>query len=598
MKKLFVILTNIIIVSTLSFSQNTTSKNDNSKNYQSTNVTLTENQKHRTPVPGYLITELNRARKQGNESEVRRLEKLIEGYYEKKNYNYLMPDASPVKSPPLVLKDNWLPFDMMIFNGNVKPDSASLDFKYAKDGGLYAAFIGVPQSGNTGVIYVYKSLNGGLNWNYVSGLQSTSYYFGQISLLVDRDGNIADSIRVLVYYSASTNSNMDNAVIGCISFRRDGLGWYNTIVAAPSVGNKYLYPSACSDGWFNNAYTYMHVIFIQYTGSNPTYLWHCRTTDWGKTHLNSPSSISYAYTYPSAAMKAYYSTEDDTIYVACVRLFSGKQQEIQLMKTTGSPGNSWSEIKSFIGQQTTRKPKLTIVQQNIPANQKKMLLTYLEEITELHYAGMKSYSYGGKTWSNSISILPAYTLQNNINCTSDTNTSTGNYITLMIHKWDSIKIWKGSLEQTFSYFGKANYNSTNSYICPVPAIYRQGSMNYSTILFAGGVGNQGVYFNGENLTTGIINISSEIPDIFYLHQNYPNPFNSTSKIKYKISNITSVSISVYDMQGREVKTLVNEIHTRGIYEVTFDGSDLSSGIYFYRLQTESFTDAKKMLMIK
>jgi hypothetical protein len=94
------------------------------------------------------------------------------------------------------------------------------------------------------------------------------------------------------------------------------------------------------------------------------------------------------------------------------------------------------------------------------------------------------------------------------------------------------------------------------------------------------------------------NISSEIPESYSLMQNYPNPFNPTTVIKWSLKEAAFVTLKIYDVMGREVGTYVNEKLNIGIYETTFDGSDLSSGVYYYKLQAGNFTDTKKMMLIK
>jgi photosystem II stability/assembly factor-like uncharacterized protein len=85
---------------------------------------------------------------------------------------------------------------------------------------------------------------------------------------------------------------------------------------------------------------------------------------------------------------------------------------------------------------------------------------------------------------------------------------------------------------------------------------------------------------------------------FRLEQNYPNPFNPGTSIQYRISNKQFVSLKIYDMLGNEVATLVSQTKPPGIYEVDFDGSNLSAGAYFYRLQAGSFVETKKMILLK
>jgi len=102
----------------------------------------------------------------------------------------------------------------------------------------------------------------------------------------------------------------------------------------------------------------------------------------------------------------------------------------------------------------------------------------------------------------------------------------------------------------------------------------------------------------------IQNISMEIPAKYSLGQNYPNPFNPMTNVKFSIVNSGDVKIVVYDVMGKEVKTLVNERLNAGTYEVRFDalhgGSSrsLTSGVYFYRMVTEGYSETKKMLLLK
>ena len=89
-----------------------------------------------------------------------------------------------------------------------------------------------------------------------------------------------------------------------------------------------------------------------------------------------------------------------------------------------------------------------------------------------------------------------------------------------------------------------------------------------------------------------------VPTEFALFQNYPNPFNPTTKIKYSIPQESIVTIKVYDILGEEVATLLNEKQEAGTYDVDFDGRNLGSGIYLYKMEAETFSQIKKMLIIK
>ncbi|MDZ7625632.1 MAG: T9SS type A sorting domain-containing protein [Ignavibacteriaceae bacterium] len=83
-----------------------------------------------------------------------------------------------------------------------------------------------------------------------------------------------------------------------------------------------------------------------------------------------------------------------------------------------------------------------------------------------------------------------------------------------------------------------------------------------------------------------------------LEQNYPNPFNPTTEIEFVISEAGQTTLKVFDVLGNEVSTLVNEQKAVGKYKVTFDASDLPSGVYFYTLQAGNYLNTKKMILLK
>ena len=148
----------------------------------------------------------------------------------------------------------------------------------------------------------------------------------------------------------------------------------------------------------------------------------------------------------------------------------------------------------------------------------------------------------------------------------------------------------------------------NTFAAPDPSPIGRFAIRYAVT--DGGPGGQ----NSDYIGIDFINITSngsigigknEIVVKYELSQNYPNPFNPVTVIQYEISVCHScesrnpfVTLKVYDVIGREVETLVNEKQNPGSYEVRFNGSNLSSGVYFYKLEAGDFTSIRKMLLIK
>jgi len=98
--------------------------------------------------------------------------------------------------------------------------------------------------------------------------------------------------------------------------------------------------------------------------------------------------------------------------------------------------------------------------------------------------------------------------------------------------------------------------------------------------------------------TGVTSFENQIPGSHILYQNYPNPFNPKTIINYELGIRNFVSLKIYDVLGNEVAELVNEKQNAGSYSVEFDGSGIASGVYFYRLETNNFSEIKKMIFIK
>lgn len=107
-----------------------------------------------------------------------------------------------------------------------------------------------------------------------------------------------------------------------------------------------------------------------------------------------------------------------------------------------------------------------------------------------------------------------------------------------------------------------------------------------------------VDLNGNFSYSDIVEVDARIPNKFGLNQNYPNPFNPSTTISYEIAKETNVSLKVYDAIGNEIATLVNETKAPGTYEVIFDGSNLTNGVYFYKIDAGSFTATKKLILMK
>ncbi len=167
---------------------------------------------------------------------------------------------------------------------------------------------------------------------------------------------------------------------------------------------------------------------------------------------------------------------------------------------------------------------------------------------------------------------------NNYGFEIERQTINNNHSVLSANPWQDIGFVKGSgtsnSPKQYSFVDKNPVNGTN-FQYRIKQIDNSGKYKYSNA------------------------ISVEIlPTDFSLYQNYPNPFNPTTTIKYSLPVSSKVVLKVYDISGREISTLVNEVKDAGTYEAQFNGSSLASGVYFYRLQAKNYTETKKFVLLK
>jgi hypothetical protein len=119
----------------------------------------------------------------------------------------------------------------------------------------------------------------------------------------------------------------------------------------------------------------------------------------------------------------------------------------------------------------------------------------------------------------------------------------------------------------------------------------------NTLSFADESNFHDIELSWTSVATSVSNNTNVITS-FQLEQNYPNPFNPTTAIRYALAQDSQIELSVYNSSGQLVSTLVNQHQAAGIYQVQFDASDLTSGLYFYKISTPQFNQSRKMLLVR
>lgn len=196
-------------------------------------------------------------------------------------------------------------------------------------------------------------------------------------------------------------------------------------------------------------------------------------------------------------------------------------------------------------------------------------------------------SWNGTTWSNYLRWT--YSYSNN-----------GDKLTELYEGWNSANNnWTHLDIYLYAYDGNGNAIRGEHYAWTNNAWYF--GTNGITLTYNKGsdyLGFNGSWVDVRYTTTTNIETKQITPKLFTLFQNYPNPFNPTTIISFNIPSKSFVSLKVFDITGRETTTLMNQERLAGTYQIPFNASKLSSGIYFYRLSVGSMTQVKKMLLIK
>src|SRR4030095_6226772 len=201
---------------------------------------------------------------------------------------------------------------------------------------------------------------------------------------------------------------------------------------------------------------------------------------------------------------------------------------------------------------------------------------------------LQTYSSPGNTFdgANSIAVDPAgnvYITGQSFRAGTGYDYSTVKYNANGVQQW--VQIYNGPTNGT-DYGNSIAVNGNGDVYVTGQSAALQSSSGYDFVTIK------------YSSVTGIEPVTNQIPDKFSLSQNYPNPFNPSTKIKFALPQVSFVKLIVYDILGREVKRLVNEPLSPGFYEMNFDASGFSSGVYIYKIFTDGFHDAKKMLVIK
>ena len=421
-------------------------------------------------------------------------------------------------------------------------------------------------------IYYKRSTDGGTTWGTDSRLTNDTFYSGLPAIAV--------SVSIInVVWEDSRNGNYE------IYYKRSsdgGINWgeekrltYDTAYSR--------YPSIAVSG------SNVHIVWRDYRDGNDE-IYYKRSTDgginWGAdTRLTNNGSSSLS---PSIAVTGTF------VHVVWMDVRNGNSEMYYKRSTDG--GINWgADTRLTNNIAGSYKPNIAVFGSLVHI----VWEENRDQNSEIYY---KRSTDGGINWGTdtrltnaiNISIVPSLTVSGSLVHLVWTDTRDGNREIYYKRSTDSGLNWETDIRLTI-----------NGAYSEYPSIAVSGTLVH-IVWSDTRDGNREIYYkrNPTGNSVGINNISTEIPSSYSLGQNYPNPFNPSTVVRFQLPVVSDVSLKVYDVMGREVQTLVNEKLSAGTYDVKFDarhgGSsrELTSGVYFYKMVTNGFTETKRMLLIK
>ena len=413
--------------------------------------------------------------------------------------------------------------------------------------------------------------NSGLTllWQQTFGLSNyVDFNSGAKSISVDNTGN------VYMICSVNLNSNSTNGDLALVKYNSSGIQqWYRIYnhnnqleftkaLECDKIGNIFV---TCESRSSNSK---IDVATLKYNANGDTM--------WVKRYNSSDSTDQ-----PSDLMLDRYGD----VYVAVSTFLNTNRNKYHIIKYSNSTGNvEW--IKEYSGTVDSNDYSGRI---------------FLDTNTNVYFTGSSSGNNTGldiisgkliqkPNFSSALTVLAVS--QSRINLTwLDTNRNETGF--KIEHSTNGGSNWflKDSVMANITSYSDTGLTPSTIYHYRVFAYNQAGVSPYSN-----------VSFDTTLSLTSITQTGTEIPEVFKLYNNYPNPFNPVTKIKFDIpavsGNSVPVKIAVYNLLGEEVTLLADKQMQPGRYEVNFDASMYSTGVYFYRIKAGEFTDVKKMILVK
>ncbi len=546
-----------------------------------------------------LTKELSLARKAGDITRVRELERDI---------CQTLPSLPPDAAPPVYQDNRDDTFDAAagpLWGDDVKvytgPMYSHGRRQLALDvdtlGGIFLA-INSRYQDTLSILRAYRSTTGGRTWSYVGGFMSAGRAIQSFDMCVT-DSSAGTWLLGFVFITKSDLSSNGGGHLYWGSMLSNGSNWRYTLIDAADASTNYRNPSICTDGTlFTPSMTYHYIATEYITPSTDLSrgLLITRTTNWGKNWLTPDTTVrGFQEATPTIAID--WSTSPDSLVVAFTR-FAAPSRSIRVARNSFTFPASWT-----ISYPSTPKddfdPSLAI--DPVRGN---AMITYTR-------------ATGAPTYNDAMYLYSTDLFRTFTRDSIATSTDNEELTSVAYAPWAAGYYWRTayrSSEGSDVIYYKAVMDKLSGLYSATPRAVSQfrptgtvipvvghdrdlGGTSYRGNVAYVGYGPQDVYFDAVDLALDVPD-AEVVPGTYALNQNYPNPFNPSTTIAFHLGQSGPVKLSVYDLLGREVVTLLDGQKDAGPHTLTFDASTRASGVYLYRLQAAGFMQTRTMVLMK
>ncbi|MBI5401819.1 MAG: T9SS type A sorting domain-containing protein [Ignavibacteriae bacterium] len=554
-----------------------------------------------------LVQKLTDAKKSENKAEFDRYLNELKTKYSNRgnvstgtplpeNRDYFLPTMTqPVEVGNL---PDWANGENKIFSGSVgtssqgNPNAYNRQVKIETDtmGNLYVAFM----NSNKDSLFFYRSTNKGASWARIQGL-----YSGALFKYYSFDFAVADStggFKIGMVVSIAPTSNLYQGTVYYADMLATGAGFSPVEVLTPASGRGIIGPVICTDAYnWSAGSTYWYIAAQNCDASTgvTSFVPCVYTPNWGSTWLHDTARSSYN----DYELDIDYNF--DSIYVVLTNNLTAANENLRLRYTalgTWGTNVSWKQFNPAGESFPEYNACLAVNRKN-----NAMVVTYTTNESS-NYNIKYSYAANGFTWVTH-NMLSGQSNNETRSYIHSTPQQSGAFRVAYCSEssgFDTV-VYMNTFDITSGFSSRtivSRVNLSTGVLAPCVVGYMFNGITAGAGVVYAGNGPSNIWYNGSDITTEIAPVSGIIPDRYILSQNYPNPFNPVTKINFAITGNNKVTLKVYDVVGKEVAVLVNQNLSSGEYQITFDGTKLASGVYFYKLTAGEFTGIRKMILVK